>query len=329
MSTVSLPTSQHAVVIREFGEPEVMKYEEGIDVPQIDKEQVLIKVAYAGINPVDYKTRQGKGWGADNIQKNQFDHNQPAILGFDVAGEVVKSNSADFAVGDKVAALSFDGSCYAQYVAVDSKLLAKVPDNVSLEQAGASPCAGQTALQFVQFADIKAGEHVVMNAPAGGVGQLVVQLLMKKAAQDNIKLTLICSPEKYDKLDRLIDKSKLASWIDYTEDKAFPDLQADVLLDLVGDDAGVKALSTLKSDGRVYVLPTIWVDKLKAAGSEALTIEGYAVKPNGEDMASVLQQVADGTLKLHIQNSYPLSETVAAHTELQKSDTFGKIVLEV
>jgi len=63
MSTVSLPTSQHAVVIREFGEPEVMKYEEGIDVPQIDKEQVLIKVAYAGINPVDYKTRQGKGWG--------------------------------------------------------------------------------------------------------------------------------------------------------------------------------------------------------------------------------------------------------------------------
>ena len=55
-----------------------------------------------------------------------------------------------------------------------------VPDNVSLEQAGASARAGQTALQFVQFVDIKAGEHVVMNAPAGGVGQLVVQLLMKK-----------------------------------------------------------------------------------------------------------------------------------------------------
>lgn len=329
MSTVSLPTSQHAVVIREFGEPEIMKYEEGIEIPQIDKEQVLIKVAYAGINPVDYKTRQGKGWGADNIQKNQFDNDQPAILGFDVAGEVVKSNSADFTVGDKVAALSFDGSCYAQYVAVDSKLLAKVPDNVSLEQAGASPCVGQTALQFVQFADIKAGEHVVMNAPAGGVGQLVVQLLMKKAAQDNIKLTVICSPEKYDKLGSLIDKSKLASWIDYTNQEAFPDLQADVLLDLVGGEAGVKALSTLKSDARVYVLPTIWVDKLKAAGSDKLTIEGYAVKPNGEDMASVLQKVADGTLKLHIQNSYPLSETVAAHTELQKGDTFGKIVLEV
>ena len=76
-------------------------------------------------------------------------------------------------------------------------------------------------------------------------------------------------------------------------------------------------------------MPSIWVDKLKGAGSDELTIEGYAVKPNGEDMARVLQQVADGKLKLHIQKIYPLSEVVAAHTELQKSDTFGKIVLEV
>ncbi|MGP4788905.1 NADP-dependent oxidoreductase [Psychrobacter sp. 1Y11] len=329
MSEQSLPTSQHAAVIHEFGEPEVMKYQSGVEVPEPSAEQVLVKVAYAGINPVDYKTRQGKGWGADKIQTNKFDHNQPAILGFDVAGEVIKSNSAEFAVGDKVAALSFDGSCYAEYVAVDAKLLAKVPGNISLEQAGALPCVGQTALQFVQFADIKAGEQVVMNAPAGGVGQLVVQLLMKKVAQDNIKLTVICSPDKYDKLGSLIDKSKLAGWIDYTNQEAFPELQADVLLDLVGDEAGIKALSTIKSDARVFVLPTIWVDKLKAAGSQALTIEGYAVKPNGEDMAQVLQQVAEGALKLNIQQSYPLSEVVAAHTELQKGDTFGKIVLKV
>ncbi|MGM8885676.1 NADP-dependent oxidoreductase [Psychrobacter sp. 1U2] len=329
MSKSSLPTSQHAAVIHEFGEPEVMTYQSGVEVPEPSAEQVLVKVAYAGINPVDYKTRQGKGWGADKIQKNKFDYNQPAILGFDVAGEVVKSNSIEFVVGDRVAALSFDGSCYAEYVAVDSKLLAKVPDNISLEQAGALPCVGQTALQFVQFADIKADEHVVMNAPAGGVGQLVVQLLIAKAAQDNIKLTVICSPDKYDKLDSLIDKSKLAGWIDYTEQQEFPDLQADVLLDLVGDEAGVKALRTLKSDARVFVLPTIWVDKLKAAGSDKLTIEGYAVKPNAEDMAKILQQVADDTLKLHIQKSYPLSEIVAAHTELQKGDTFGKIVLRV
>lgn len=330
MSDRQLPTTQHAVLIREFGEPDVMRYQDGVAIPDLTDNQVLIKVAYAGINPVDYKTRQGKGWGADAIQKNKFAKDEPAILGFDVAGTVVKTNSNKFALGDKVAALSFDGSCYAEYVAVDGDLLAEVPQAVTLEQAGALPCIGQTALQFVEFADIKNAEHVVINAPAGGVGHLAIQFLMKKVTSDNIKVTVICSPEKYAKLDDLIDKSKLAGWIDYTKDEDFPDLQADVLMDLVGDDAGVRALSVLKSGGRVKVLPTIWVDKLKDAGSDKdLSVDGYAVQPNGQDMATVLQDIAAGKLTLQIQQTYPLSDVVDAHRELEKGDTFGKIVLKV
>ena len=330
MSDISLPTTQHAVLIQEFGAPDVMNYTDDVSIPELKDNQVLIKIAYAGINPVDYKTRQGKGWGAENIQKDKFDQGQPAILGFDVAGEVVQSNSEDFVVGDKVAALSFDGSCYAEYVAVDAKLLAKVPESVTLEQAGALPCIGQTALQFIEFSNIKNGEHVVINAPAGGVGHLAIQLLMNKVAKDNIKVTVICSPEKYQKLDGLIDTAKLAGWIDYTKDDDFPELQADVLLDLVGDDAGVRALKVLKFGGRVNVLPTIWVDKLKQAGSDKdLSVEGYAVKPNGQDMAKVLQEIADGKLTLKIQQTYPLSEVVSAHRKLQEGDTFGKIVLKV
>ena len=329
MSDKHLPTAQHAVLIREFGEPEVMTYQDGVAISELKDNQVLIKVAYAGINPVDYKTRQGKGWGAEAIQKDKFDKDEPAILGFDVAGTVVKSNSDKFMIGDDVAALSFDGNCYAEYVAVDVDLLAKVPQAVTLEQAGALPCIGQTALQFVEFADIKNAEHVVINAPAGGVGHLAIQFLLQKVASDTIKVTVICSPEKYAKLDDLIDKSKLAGWIDYTKDQDFPDLQADVLMDLVGDDAGVRALSVLKSGARVKVLPTIWVDKLKAAGDDKnLSVDGYAVKPNGEDMAKVLQDIADGTLILKIQKTYPLSDVVAAHRELEKGDAFGKIVIK-
>ncbi|MBF4489986.1 NADP-dependent oxidoreductase [Psychrobacter sp. N25K4-3-2] len=329
MSNTQIPTTQQAVLIREFGEPDVMSYEDGVAVPTLADEQVLVKVAYAGINPVDYKTRQGKGWGADNIRKDKFDHDQPAILGFDMSGVVVSSNNEQFAVGDKVAALTFNGGCYAEYVAVDGKLLAKVPESVTLEQAGALPCIGQTALQFVEFAGIKKGEHVVINAPAGGVGHLLIQLLMNKVSQDNIKVTVICSPEKYAKLDALIDKSKLTSWIDYTKEEAFPDLQADVLLDLVGGDAGVRALDVLKSGGRVNVLPTIWVDKLVDAGSQkSLNVAGYKAQRSGQDMARVLEQVGTGKLKLQIQQTYPLSEAVAAHRELQKGDTFGKIVLK-
>lgn len=323
-----LPNTQHAALIREFGEPEVMVYQDGVDIPELQKDEVLVKVAYAGINPVDYKTRQGKGCGADNIQKQKFDNDQPAILGFDVSGTVVDSNSDKFAIGDRVAALTFTGGCYAQYVAVDTKMLAKVSENVTLEQAGALPCIGQTALQFVEFADIKEAEHVVINAPAGGVGHLLIQLLMDKVSRDDIKVTVICSPEKYAKLAEVIDKSKLAGWIDYTKDEDFPDLQADVLLDLVGDNAGVRALSVLKSGGRVNVLPTIWVDKLKEAGEQkSLAVSGYKAQRSGDDMARVLQLVADGELILKIQKTYPLSDVVAAHHELQKGDAFGKIVL--
>jgi len=330
MSDKSVPITQNAVLIREFGEPEVMIYQDNVAVPDLTDDQVLVKVAYAGINPVDYKTRQGKGWGATNIQKDKFDHNQPAILGFDMSGTVVDSQSTKFAVGDKVAALTFNGGCYAEYVAVDAKMLARVPEAVTLEQAGALPCIGQTALQFVEFADIKEGEHVVMNAPAGGVGHLLIQLLMKKIAKHNIKVTLICSAEKYKKLDSLIDTSQLTGWIDYTKNDSFPELQADVLLDLVGDEAGVRALDVVKESGRVYVLPTIWVDKLKEAGSQKnLSVEGYAAQRNGEDMARVLQLVADGQLTLRLQKTYPLSEVVIAHHELQKGDAFGKLVLKV
>ena len=323
-----VPTTQHAVFIREFGEPEVMQYQDNVAIPELQDDQVLVKIAYAGINPVDYKTRQGKGWGAENIRKDKFDNDQPAILGFDVAGEVVSSTSDEFAVGDRVAALTFNGGGYAQYVAVDANLLAQVPENVTLEQAGALPCIGQTAVQFAEFANIRAGEHVVINAPAGGVGHLLIQLLMNKVAKDNIKVTVICSPEKYAKLNDLIDTSQLAGWIDYTKDEAFPDLQADVLLDLVGNEAGVRALSVLKSGGRVNVLPTIWVDKLKEAGEQKnLEVAGYKAQRSGQDMARVLQQVAEGKLTLKIQQTYPLSEVVAAHHELQKGDAFGKIVL--
>ncbi|HBL97812.1 MAG TPA: NADP-dependent oxidoreductase, partial [Psychrobacter sp.] len=88
------------------------------------------------------------------------------------------------------------------------------------------------------------------------------------------------------------------------------------------------ALSVLKSGARVNVLPTIWVDKLKEAGEQkSLEVSGYKAQRSGNDMARVLQLVADGQLTLKIQKIYPLSEVVAAHHELQKGDAFGKIVL--
>lgn len=325
-----LPTEQHAVVITKFGDPDVMSYQDNVAIPSLKDGQVLVKIAAAGVNPVDYKTRQGKGWGADKIQQEKFDQGNAAILGFDLAGEVIASQSDKFNVGNKVAALNFEGGCYSEFAAVADNLLAKLPEGVSLIQAGALPCAGQTAMQFLDFADIKKGIHVVMNAPAGGVGHILIQLLTQKAKENDLKVTVICSPEKYQKLDKLIDKNHLVGWIDYTKDDDFPELNADVLLDLVGDDAAVQALATLKSGAHVFVLPTIWADKLKKAGMDKnLNVEGFAVTPSGDSMTQILQQLADGKIQLHIDKEFALSDMVLAHKTLEKGDSFGKIVLQI
>lgn len=329
-SNQNLPKTQSAITITEFGEAEVLQHHTDVAVPTPKEGEVLVKIAYAGINPVDYKTRQGLGWGAQNIKDNQFANNQPAILGFDMAGEVVASNVADFQVGDKVAALNFKGGCYAQYNTVDAQLLTKVPEKVDIKTAGALPCVGTTAKQMIDFADIKAGEHVVMSAPAGGVGHLTLQMLINAIDEKNIKLTLICSADKYQKIGNLIDVNKLEGWIDYTKEETFPELNADLLLDLVGGDAGKKALAVVKAGGRVVVLPSIWAEALKEAGADKnLQVEGFIAKPNAEDLSDVLKQVAEDKLKLHIQQTYPLAKTADAHQSLETGDTFGKIVLEV
>lgn len=325
---MTLPTTQAAVIIDEFGAAEVLTYQPQRPLPTLEAGKVLVKVAYAGINPVDYKTRQGLGWGAEKIKTTQFANEEPAILGFDMAGEVIASEVENVKVGDKVAALTFDGGCYAQYNLVEAQLLAQVPASVALKLAGALPCVGITAKQMIDFADIQPGEHVVISAPAGGVGHLAVQLLMEKVVAADVKLTLICSAEKFHKLATLIDTSKLAGWIDYTQKATFPELNADVLLDLVGGDAGIKALSVVRPEGRVVVLPSIWADKLKEAGADKnLQVQGFIAQPNAKDLQTMLDKIADGSLQLKIQAEYPLAQAAEAHRQLEKGDSFGKIVL--
>lgn len=327
---MTLPTSQSAVTLTEFGGADSLTYQTDVPLPTLQADEVLVKIAYAGINPVDYKTRQGLGWGADKIRDNQFANDKPAILGFDMAGTVVDSHSDRFQVGDKVAALTFNGGCYAEYNTVEAKLLTKIPPAVSLKLAGALPCVGTTAKQLVDFADIKKGDHVVMSAPAGGVGHLAVQLLLKKVATDGVKLTVICSAEKYKKLAGLIDIDQLSGWIDYTQDQPFPELQADILLDLVGGEAGKKALTVVKQGGRVVVLPSIWADALKEAGSDkGLQVSGFVAEPNADDLKQILKTIAADDIQLQLQAEYPLSQTADAHRELEKGDSFGKIVLKI
>ncbi|OBW92156.1 quinone oxidoreductase [Gallibacterium genomosp. 3] len=308
----------YGATISEFGEADVLVFQPELPMPAISEQQVLIENHFAGINPVDFKTRKGLGWGAEKF-KSQF----PAVLGFDVAGIVAKAGkNSGFQVGDRVAALTFEGGCYARYVAVNADLVTKVPESVSLTEAGAMPTAAITAYQIVKQANLQAGQHILVSAPLGGVGHLLLQLL----AQHQVKISVICSPAK----NQAALKLGAMQCFDYHHPEQYPDLQADLFIDLVGGDSGVAALKMVKTGGRVICIPTIHVPLLQQAGAEQhLLVEKMLAVPNRDDLATMLGYLADHRLQLQIAQVFPISQIQQAHRALESGRTQGKIVLDL
>lgn len=306
------------VTLNSFGGIENLHYHPDYTRPACSSGEVLIENHFAGVNPIDCKTRAGLGWAADKIADSL-----PAVLGFDVAGIVVASEDPRFVVGDRVCALSFAGGAYARYVTVKADLLAHIPPQVSLAQAGALPCAGATAWQLIEQANIQPGDHVVISAPAGGVGHITLQLL----AHSGATISIIASAEKYALIK---DFAPISHWIDYRRADDFPSLEADLLLDLVGGDAGITALKTLRDGGRAICLPSIHVPALKAAGCHKdINVEGFMVKPDAGTLDQLLNRIADNSLTLHIAQHYPLAKVGEAHQAQEGGHTFGKLILDI
>ncbi|MGV6987971.1 NADP-dependent oxidoreductase [Testudinibacter sp. P80/BLE/0925] len=315
-----MPTTltNYGATISAFGTADVLTLQPHLPLPEIADEQILFETHFAAINPVDYKTRMGLGWGAEKF-KSQF----PAILGFDAAGIVAKAGAnSGFQVGERVAVLTFDGGAYSRYFAVNADLVARVPDGVALQQAAALPTAGVTALQLVKQANLQAGQTVLISAPAGGVGHLVLQLLK----QLPVDIVAICSAAK----QAYVEKLGVTRCLDYTALEVYPEVNADIFLDLVGGEAGIKALSAVKQGGRVICVPTIHVPLLQQAGeSRHLQVEKIMAQPNAAALTELLAKLAQGALNIEIAATYPLAEIRQAHRQLEQGRTLGKIILDL
>lgn len=309
----------YGVLVTAFGSPDVLQYAEDLAYPTCGDDEVIVEVHYASVNPVDCKTRQGLGWGAE-----KFGPLLPCVLGFDLSGVVVEAGkNARFNLGDKVAGANFAGGAYQRYSAVNCAFLAKVPENVSLLQAAALPTVGGTAIQLVEAAKIQPGEHVLLSAPLGGVGHIALQLLAKKDCQ----ITVITSQKHWPQAKAY----GAQDWIDYQDE--FPDyagVQADILLDLVGGKAGERALLGVALEGRAICLPTIFVPQLQAAGKEkGITVQGILVKPSAELMAQALTLLARAEFELLIAKTYPLQDLAQAQAEVENGHVTGKLVIEI
>jgi NADPH:quinone reductase-like Zn-dependent oxidoreductase len=303
-----------------LGGPEVLELKE-VERPELIPTEVLVRLTAAGINPVDWKTRQRGGY-------RQAVGDPPLILGWDIAGvvEEVDPDVTRFAPGDRVFGMPWFprlARAYAEYATSPARQLARTPDALSDEQAGGLPLAGLTAWQaLVDVAEVGEGTRVLIHAAAGGVGHLAVQIAKSRGA----RVIGTAREEKHDFLRELgVDEP-----IDYTAgpfEEAVSDV--DVVLDLVaGEDYGLRSLQTLRPGGLWICIPADVPDVVAAAAREqSKRAISFLVEPDYAGLESLAALADEGKLTVVIDETFPLAEAAEAHRRLEDGRARGKIVL--
>lgn len=317
-------TTMTAMVATEWGGPEVLSPAE-VATPVRANAEVLVKVMAAGVNPIDAKTRAGRGVAG---AVRSF----PVILGYDVAGVVVESpyEAHPLAVGREVYGMSmvprFDGT-YAEYAVLPEASVCPKPASLSFTEAAGVPLAALTAWgMVVDVARAHEGQRMLIHAGAGGVGHFAVQL----AAYFGAHVTTTGSARNQGWL-RELGASQV---IDYTsahfEDHVH---DADVVIDLIGnvhDDTGTRSLSVLRPGGLLVNAPSgSWPTMREDALEAGVRATGYKVSPSGATLAVLSRLFESGDLRVNLDHVLPLSEAAEAHRLLEEGHTRGKIVLEV
>src|SRR6476659_1630145 len=309
-----------AIRIHNYGGPEVLKYEDA-PRPKPQADEVLIRVHAAGVNPIDWKVREGH-------MKDFWPHKFPLILGWDVSGTVEAvgpgpAAAERFKKGDEVYSVpdaSRDGA-YAEYIVVRESELALKPKSLHHVRAAAVPLAAVTAWQALFDAgQLKRGQRALIHGGSGGVGHVAVQLAKWKGAR-----VLATASTKNQELLRELEVDEP---IDYTKQK-FEDVARDVdlVLDLIGGETQERSWSVLKK--RAVLLSLVQppsVEKAKALGGRAAFVAGH---PSGAQLAEIAKIIDSGQLAPVIDRILPLSEVRRAHELSKSGHTRGKIVLRI
>jgi NADPH:quinone reductase-like Zn-dependent oxidoreductase len=306
-----------AVRIHEYGGPEVLKYEDA-PKPQAGPAEVLIRVHAAGVNPVDWKVRQG-------YMQQMMKYEMPMIPGWDVSGvvEAVGAAAARLKPGDEVYSrpdLRRDGT-YAEHVVVKESEVALKPKSIDHVTAAAIPLAALTAWQALyDAAKIAAGQKVLIHGAAGGVGCFAVQLAKMKGAH----IIVTASKKNHDFLRSL----GADECIDYNTTK-FEDVvhDADVVFDTITGETMERSWQVLKKGG--ILVSILEPPKPEKAAAHGARCHHTFVQANVEQLGELAKLVDAGKLKVVIEKVYPLSEARAAQESNAAGHTRGKIVLRV
>lgn len=307
-----------AIVISQFGGPEEL-HVKTLDTPSPGANQVLVKVAYAGLNPVDTKIRSGKHVSCKNLQL-------PAILGRDMSGTVVAVGPAvkQLQIGNEV--FGFVMPTYAEYLLAAEVELVKKPSSVSFEEAAAVSLAGLTAYQAIhEHLQVQAGQKILVQSAAGGVGHLAVQLAKLAGA-------IVSGTASAKNLD-FIRQLGVDHAIDY-QSQRFEDeaTDLDAVMDTMGGEVLYRSIACVKPGGRVVCLPSFTKDDPKAlalAKERQVELIWFMMKPHHSQLEQLANLMADGKLHVEVSGIFSMDDVSESHERIESHGVRGKLLMKI
>jgi NADPH:quinone reductase-like Zn-dependent oxidoreductase len=299
-----------AIVVHEYGGPEVLRFEEYPD-PVPGPDEVLVQVAATSVNPIDYKRRAG-------LTKDFYPMTFPGLMGVDIAGTVVKIGAGveGFSVGDEVFAMA--DNTYAELCVVKAAILAKVPKGLDLIQAAALPLVTTTGNQLLSATGIKTGQTVLVVGAAGNVGRSAVFTAKQRGA------TVIAGVLKR---QMQVDEAKTVGAdqvVATDDDTAIANLlPLDAVADTVGGRTAEKLIAKVKPGG---VYASVVTAPQNAAKYPSVKVVHVFSKFDRKTLEFMAEAVRDGKLVIPISQKLPLSEAAEAQAAAEKGGV-GKILL--
>lgn len=317
-------TTMRAMTMSGAGGPEVLSMAE-IDRPVRIGSELLVKVVAAGVNPIDAKTRAGRGPFAAIT-------NFPAVLGLDFSGVVVEAPYAAHPLqpGTEVYGMTpvprMSGA-YAEYLSVPGLSVIPKPSTLSHVEAAGVPVAALTAWgMVVETAKAHEGQRMLIHAGAGGVGHFAVQF----AAYFGAHVIATGSARNTSWL-RELGASEV---IDYSTTR-FEDAVRDIdaVVDLIGnaiDDTATRSLQVLRPGGIIVNGPSgSWQTMAEEAAAASVRATGFQVAPDGSTLAIISRLLTSGDVRVHVDQVLDLEDAAEAHRMIEHGHTRGKLVLRV
>ncbi|SDF84710.1 NADPH:quinone reductase [Methanolobus vulcani] len=308
-----------AAQISEYGK-DVVRINKNVEIPDLLPGKVIVKVHAAGVNPIDWKITEG-------YMSQAISDNFPLTVGDDFAGtvEYVGEGVTQYDIDDKVygsAGIRMGGSgAIAEYLSTEPKLIAKMPEKASDEEAAALPLTGVSAVDVIyNKIKLKKGQQILIHGGSGGIGSMAIQIAKHMGAY-------VATTARKDKAQYL-EKLGADEIIDY-KDEVFEEIlkDYDAVFDTVGGDTYKRSFKVLKKGG--VIVSMLGQPDTELMNKYQVNAIGQFTQTNSDSLKKLAELFDAGAIKVNIDRFFPLDEAAEALKYQRDNSVKGKVVIEI